>query len=143
METYFIKFLPAEGIPQDGDWFKFKGIIKKTSIPAFFENPYVQYMDGLQRVSPFLYSKDIKVGDWVAWDNGQEIEVQEDIISALIKDNCFKIIGQISLEAYWIHEDDEILIENCRKIKMAQFRKDLLKLKYDLYKLKGPCGHFH
>lgn len=109
--------------------------------------------DYYQEIKMFLCSRDIQIGDSAWHEKHLELGVREitniwkDIskypntvgwsLSGVLKEHLFKVIGEISSEAIWVKEGDEFE-EN-------EIEKDdyYTSTKIWIYKIKGPCGHFH
>jgi len=167
MKKYFAKFLPIKGKPLEGGWafctheepnlgsYSLIHLIGKEW--EFYKAQNGWYP--AEKAKLFLCSKDIKPGDKVyeLYKDGRiskEFEWTWAMDSCLHSEGVFKVIGEISQEASWIKEMDEIdenkirIIYTCEKGSECDmhFGKQVCTAPHeiiDTIKIKGPCGHFH
>lgn len=81
-----------------------------------------------------------KKGDLFGKSTGEMIDVF--MVKELPKEYSFKVLGEISPEATWVKEGDEFEDFQLRKV----FENNIFdKTVFDtgIYKILGPCGHFH
>ncbi len=150
----------AKWIPTEGD----ANSLKKDEF-------YFSYIDGIrykksrdtQPLTPedtiakfCLCTRDIQVGDWVTFDNGQEMFADADILNALKKDG-FKVLGVISPAAKWVKEDDEFDDDEVNITKLCRDSESNWQYaclhcgakrgcdndEGNICHIKGQCEHFH
>lgn len=125
-----------------------------------------------QKVQLFLCSRDIQVGDNVRAEYpstlSHDVKVTKESEFTTVphwtveggyeyaKNATFKVIGPISLEATWVKKGDEFEEDEVKKywqpggfgsetwnLVDVSILSYLLPDAAILYKIKGPCGHFH
>jgi len=161
-KIYFTKYLPVEGEIKENDHY----ISDRGDI--FQDKKGTRHYTGDKKVKMFLCSRDIQVGDKIIHPmTGEEVEVLS-IINGWIKygdhpneianTGLFKKIGEISPEATWVKEGmrfSESEVEEwwgqaithypmIRKLHADTWGYEKLAENCPVvYKVKGPCGHFH
>ena len=117
-KVYFCKYLPTSGEIREGDFY-FQtyqaGQIGRANKEDYLNATYKE----LQKVKPFLCSREIGVGDKLTgWSNRTtHIAVEEDIElfkECGIHSHVFKVIGEISPHAMWVREGDEFTEEEVK-----------------------------
>jgi len=138
---------------------------------AYLKIGYNITLSDIVKVKLFLCTYDIKVGDRFYDEKGFDYIYQEEDFSEeyFEQNNAFKVLGEVSNEALWIKEGDEFnesfieewywhLNKNCFTISV-KFAEEISNKppnyceniwennkewsKRGVFKIKGPCGHFH
>ena len=163
MKKYFAKdLLIPKRIIQEGDLIEHSTTHNRMIATKDMGLGFLTINTEWQAVKLFLCSRDIQVGDIVQTEGIEEREVK-----FIAKDGtlfftngddcnpefCFKVIGEISLEATWVKEGDEFDEDDWRitatvfgdyveleKSALNDTNLDRSGLKIEI---KGPCGHFH
>lgn len=118
MNKYFVKYLPTSGEIGEGDFY-FQtyqaGQIGRANKEDYLNGAYKD----LQKVKPFLCSREIGVGDEVQDEEGNKAMCESFTQAGLIRlrvnnefytdviDSFFKVLGEISPHAIWAREGDE------------------------------------
>lgn len=159
MKHLFAKYLSVKGEIKEGDKVLYNGKVylapygKAYILEGLILDTQAQ-IDSLQKVKLFLCSRDIKIGD-----NGYNTVTNSfHLLNEPLEhyhglgDIWIKVIGEISPEATWVKEGDEFdedeieewTIDTNNKLHpphgLSEIQKSNLK---KIYKVKGPCGHFH
>ena len=143
MKAYFAKHLPVEGEIEEGDFYvtapDYKNIRK-------CEDKSWGTFEMCKKVKLFLCSRDIQVGDILSCVvKGELITAPEPITESQLqyinKDSWYKIIGEISLEATWVKEEDEF--DQTEVLRIAKGIGNPVNSEFHVYQIKGPCGHYH
>jgi hypothetical protein len=178
MKTYFAKYLPVEGEINEGNICREKYPINPKIINVIRinndgmikvkEDSLWYAPDALQKVKLFLCSRDIEIGDAVKYqdfdgsltDYTVKKTGDKNDMSTLnrvcnkggyVQGKYYKVIGEISSQATWVKEGEELDEEN---IVFAVYEpwEPWAQLPYEEWeetcdmkdiKIKGPCGHFH
>lgn len=167
---YFAKYLPVEGKIKNGDRVidyeiapdmildYIEGDKFMNDISEEVTLPKWKTRFNFQKVKLFLCSRDIQVVD-EAWFKDLNGEYQKETCNYIenYTNDCFKVIGEISPEAIWVKEGNEFDEDEVQEfwgqaethqpmIKRLDKRFDEKLLKQNcpiVFKIKGPCGHFH
>jgi hypothetical protein len=159
-KIYFAKYLPVDGEIKEGDSYLFAD--KVLLAPKTFAD-HDEGSDGKRRkVKLFLCSEDIQIGDMVKDINypSQIPFLMDGLYLKIlkekgIKDNFYRVVGEISPEATWVKDGDEF--DECKVVHYFELNgiwkyvgvrdAEIMRKKgetvKEICKIKGPCGHFH
>lgn len=165
MKKYFTKWLPVEGVVVVND--KVFSRSNETVLPVALTEAMAELANkiGHKKARLFLCSRDIQVGDevriigetWIGnYQRGMDSEY------------CYKVIGEISSQAIWVKEGDELTEDHIQILPERDLtdwlwkhpnnyipheRMDSIQERYNIYaqslrtpkivKILGKCGHFH
>ena len=166
------KYLPVEGEIKEGDKVMFPNGIIADMLSGTEVNGKLGYsIDAAQGVKKakealdsfigqekklklFAVTHDIEVGDEVISKiNGRKSTIKVDQEIEILKDICFKVLGELSPKAIWVNEGDVIKIEDQDgtliywhitedgRRQTWTFGAPLESNKY--LRVLGPCGHYH
>lgn len=173
MKQYFTKYLPVEGeikhndlylvgrvilprnplnVSNDDDFYK-----GKQKVKLFLCSRDIQVDDKIQYNHGNLGYKEGVVDKIEKETNSVYIHGFNYHYLSIHNTECLKVIGEISPDATWVKEGDEFdenEIENWSRAKAANGFAPFRPLKREvwfvnaearetIYKIKGPCGHFH
>jgi hypothetical protein len=153
-KIFFAKYLAVEGQIKSGE------IGISINNVMYTHQPHLPDEYG-KPTRLFLCSKDIRVGDTANYfietiPGMQSLVVTEDNKTSLAVNHGFKILGEVSLEATWVTEGTEFSESEVEEwIGQIQthhpmlrrlpgdWDEEILKNCPAVFKIKGPCGHFH
>lgn len=144
-KKYFTKYLPVEGEIEEKDHSPVmrNGKITFLNLKGRMEalHSLIGYKEGNYKPAKlFLCSRDKEVGDTLMDNEGKTFEYTQSMAETCSTEDCIKVIGEVSPNALgYVREEQEFEEEDT---KFSHYR-----LKYitetKVYKIKGPCGHFH
>ena len=133
------KYLPIDGKIKSGEIFLdsctglyyIADVISKKCIITASTDGYDVPLKDCQKVKLFAVTYDLEIGDYVQCDDSVKPILLDNVtftVEMLLKGHWFKALGEISEEAKWVIQGDEIEIMLVRKWKYSKWQKNKIAL---------------